>query len=60
FDTVGGLIYHSLGKMPVVGDEIQVNGLRLRVLSVVGRRIKKVRVTKEAAPAEPAADERRA
>ncbi|HEY8491558.1 MAG TPA: hemolysin family protein [Dehalococcoidia bacterium] len=60
FDTVGGLIYHSLGKMPVVGDEIQVDGLRLRVLSVVGRRIKKVRVTKEAAPAEPAADERRA
>ena len=49
FETVGGFIYDQLGKMPSVGDEVQVDGLlRLRVLSMLGRRIKKVRVTKEA------------
>ena len=51
FDTVGGFVYHLLGKMPTPGDEVAANGLRLRVLSVLGRRIKKVRVTREPQPA---------
>ena len=51
FDTVGGFVYHLLGKMPTPGDEVSANGLRLRVLSVLGRRIKKVRVTREPQPA---------
>ncbi len=50
-DTVGGFIYHQLGRMPAPGDEIQTDGLTMRVLSVVGRRVKKVRVTR---PAEAA------
>lgn len=53
FDTVGGFVYHHLGKMPNMGDEVRADGLRLRILSVLGRRIKKVRVTKEPAPAQP-------
>jgi CBS domain containing-hemolysin-like protein len=54
FDTVGGLVYHELGKMPSVGDEVRTSGLRLQVLSVTGNRIKKVRVVREpAAPASP-------
>ncbi len=53
FDTVGGFVYHHLGKMPNLGDEVRADGLRLRILSVLGRRIKKVRVTKEPAPAQP-------
>ncbi len=44
FETVGGFIYHHLGKVPNVGDEVRVDGLLLRVLSVLGRRIKKVYV----------------
>lgn len=48
FDTVGGFVYNHLGKMPAAGDEIRVAGLTLRVLSVAGRRIKKVHVLKEA------------
>ncbi|OGO50817.1 MAG: hypothetical protein A2148_03870 [Chloroflexi bacterium RBG_16_68_14] len=48
FDTVGGFVYHQLGRMPAPGDEVRANGLTLRVLSVLGRRIKKVRVTKAA------------
>ncbi len=46
FDSVGGFIVTSLGRMPSVGDEVQVDGLVMRVLTVMGRRIKKVHVTK--------------
>ncbi|MBI5289391.1 MAG: HlyC/CorC family transporter [Chloroflexi bacterium] len=53
YDTVGGFVYHHLGKVPAAGDEVRVDGLTLRVLSVLGRRIKKVRATKRAD--EPAA-----
>ena len=44
FDTVGGLIYSSLGKMPGAGDVVFVDGLKLQVLNTIGRRIKKIRV----------------
>jgi putative hemolysin len=50
FDTVGGFVYHELGRMALAGDEVQSDGLRLKVLSVIGRRIKKIRVTKEPPP----------
>ena len=43
YDTIGGFVYHHLGKVPSAGDEVRVDGLTLRVLSVIGRRIKKVR-----------------
>jgi CBS domain containing-hemolysin-like protein len=48
YDSVGGFVYHHLGKVPVAGDEVRVDGLTLRVLSVLGRRIKKVRATRVA------------
>jgi len=48
FDTLGGFIYHQLGRMPAPKDEVRADGVRLRVLTVVGRRIKKVRVTRVA------------
>ncbi len=46
YDSVGGFVYHLLGKVPVAGDEVHVDGLTLRVLSVLGRRIKKIRATR--------------
>ena len=52
FDTVGGFVYNLLGRMPNPGDEVHADGLALQVLSVLGRRIKKVRVTKEPVPAD--------
>ena len=55
YDTVGGFVYHHLGKVPEAGDEVRVDGLTLRVLSVLGRRIKKVRATKVNEGEEPAA-----
>ncbi|MCI0849497.1 MAG: HlyC/CorC family transporter [Chloroflexi bacterium] len=48
FDTLGGFVYHQLGRMPTPGDEVRADGLTMRVLSVLGRRIKKVRVRKVA------------
>jgi putative hemolysin len=55
YDTIGGFVYHHLGKVPVAGDEVRVDGLTLRVLSVLGRRIKKVRATCIAERAESGA-----
>lgn len=50
FDTVGGFVFHHLGKMPSVGEEIMVDGLVVRILSVSGHRIKRVRVIKQEPP----------
>lgn len=43
-DTLGGLIYAHLGKLPKMGDHVELNGVELTVTAVTGRRIKKVRV----------------
>lgn len=55
-DTLGGLIFARLGRVPAVGDEATINDVVLTVLAVSGRRIGKVRVrTAAAVPAgEPA------
>ena len=45
-DTVGGLIYEKLGRVPQVGDKVVVDGAVLSVISTAGRRIKQVRVTR--------------
>ena len=48
YDTVGGLILALLGRIAAPGDEVtsEDDRLHLRVLSILGRRIKKVRVTR--------------
>jgi len=40
FDTLGGLVYQRLGKIPSVGDFISVGNLNVEVKETVGRRIK--------------------
>lgn len=47
FDTVGGFLIHQLGRLPSVGDEVNVNGLNLRVLSMSGRRVRRLRIARE-------------
>ena len=44
FDTVGGLVYRELGKMPSPGDKVAVDGLTITVQSVIGRRIRRVKI----------------
>lgn len=46
-DTLGGLIYDVLGRVPVPGDRLQVGKWQMEVLTVSGRRIGKVRMTRE-------------
>lgn len=46
FDTVGGFLIHQLGRLPSVGDEVSVGGLNLRVLSMAGRRVRRLRIAR--------------
>jgi putative hemolysin len=43
-DTLGGFIYTQLGKIPLPGDEVSHENVRLKVVNVAGRRIGKVKV----------------
>ncbi|MCX7616355.1 hemolysin family protein [Tepidiforma sp.] len=47
FDTIGGFLIHHLGRLPAVGDEVEVDGLTLRVLSMSGRRVRRLRITRQ-------------
>jgi len=49
FDTIGGLVFNTIGEIPKVGDEIKVENATLRVEKMRGRRILKVRVIKDKA-----------
>ena len=44
FETIGGFILTQLGRVPVTGEELDVNGVRLVVEEATARRIEKVRV----------------
>ncbi len=47
FDTVGGLVYRELGRVPIKGDTVHVYGLIMTVQSTVGRRVQQVKVIKQ-------------
>lgn len=44
WDSVGGLVFSLLGHAPRVGDRVEVNGYRLIVEKVDGRRVAKLRI----------------
>lgn len=44
WDSVGGLVFSLLGHAPNVGDRVEVEGYRLVVEKVDGRRVAKVRI----------------
>jgi CBS domain containing-hemolysin-like protein len=48
FDTVGGLVFRELGKMPSPGDAVSVDGVRITVQTVLGRRIRRVKIERVA------------
>ena len=43
-DTVGGYVYHSLGKIPQLGDVVVTDHLYIEVVSILGRRLRKLRI----------------
>ncbi|MEX1163700.1 MAG: hemolysin family protein [Nitriliruptor sp.] len=54
WDTVGGLIFGTLGRVPVQDERIDLDGVQLTVESLQGRRVSKVLV--RSTVAEPEAD----
>lgn len=44
FDTVGGFVIQSLGRLPSVGDQVRIDGLQISVLTMVGRRLRRLKV----------------
>ena len=49
YETAGGYLMAALGRLPTAGDQTEVDGWRLTVAALDGRRVAKVRV----AAAEP-------
>ncbi|HEU4542502.1 MAG TPA: hemolysin family protein [Jiangellaceae bacterium] len=56
YETVAGFVVASLGRLPRVGDTVDVEGCSLEVLTVDGRRASRLRalITRTAGPTEPA------
>mgnify|MGYP006095061591 CR=1 FL=1 len=44
YDTIGGLVYKELGRMPSVGDTVNFEDIEITIQSTIGRRIGKLRI----------------
>ncbi|HEX2923274.1 MAG TPA: hemolysin family protein [Chloroflexota bacterium] len=51
-DTIGGLVYARLGRIPVEGDSVDLPDALVEVISMRGRRVWKARVTRRELPPE--------
>jgi CBS domain containing-hemolysin-like protein len=59
-DSLGGFIYNQLGHVPAPSEKVAADQVEFEVLSVTGRRIRKVRAVREpVAVPQPAAETRR-
>jgi putative hemolysin len=47
WDTIGGLLYHHLGHVPVEGESVVVDGWVLTAQRIQGRRIGRVRIARQ-------------
>ena len=53
WDSIGGLLFNLVGEVPREGQEVELQGLRLRAERVQGRRIGRVRIHRLTPPEEP-------
>jgi CBS domain containing-hemolysin-like protein len=44
YETVGGFVFATLGKIPVAGEEFRHGNLRVRILDAEARRIRRLRI----------------
>ena len=44
FDTIGGFVFSELGHVPVAGEQLAWQNLRITVLEATRRRIERVRI----------------
>jgi putative hemolysin len=56
YETVAGFVVATLGHLPAVDDEVTVEGHRLRVTELDGRRIARVQVTEVQLGHDPAVE----
>ena len=57
YHTMAGLVFGALGRAPEIGDEVQVDGLILRVIEIEGSRIQRLEVEFREPLDEPESDE---
>lgn len=57
YETVGGFVMARLGRIPEVGDEIEVDGVALRVAAMDGHRVGRVRIQRTGASQGQAAQD---
>jgi CBS domain containing-hemolysin-like protein len=50
FETVGGYLLNHLGRVPAVGERLEIDGLTVDVLEVERRRVHKVRIMRDSRP----------
>ena len=53
FETVGGFLMTHLGRVPLVGEQVDIDGLHVEVIDVDRRRVSKVRIARREAAAAP-------
>jgi magnesium and cobalt transporter len=57
FDTIGGFVFHQLGRIPPVGEELTYENVRIKVLESTRRRIIRVFIEVVPPPESNAAEE---
>jgi magnesium and cobalt transporter len=53
FETVGGFLLTHLGRVPTVGERVDIDDLHVEVIDVDRRRVSKVRITRREATSAP-------
>ncbi len=53
YETVGGWVMATLGRVPAVGDSVAVDGWSARVVDMDGQRVDRVRLERDAADRSP-------
>ncbi|HPB73112.1 MAG TPA: transporter associated domain-containing protein, partial [Phycicoccus sp.] len=53
YETVGGFVMATLGRVPIVGDVVDIEGWRLRVLDMDGRRVDRLRCEPDGDDGDP-------
>ncbi|HET7761455.1 MAG TPA: hemolysin family protein [Phycicoccus sp.] len=57
YETLGGWVMATLGRVPVVGDEVEVDGWRVRVVDMDGHRVDRLRLDRVAPSEGPEGEE---
>ncbi len=47
FNTLGGFVFGLFGRMPKVGEQLKYKNLKLEILELEGRKISKIKITKQ-------------